>query len=260
MLTGLGALIGDNCMNRVIGRTLAIRFVLVETSHPGNIGAAARAMKAMGIPRLCLVRPQRFPDAEATARAAGADDLLASAVVVDSLAQALADCGFVVGTSARARHIEWPMMDPPSFALQVLDHARGSEVAVVFGRENSGLSNEELDKCHALLRIPTADSFASLNLAAAVQVVAYELRRAALANVDSGVDPPTDHLVSQSEMEGFYEHLEQTLIDIDYFDPDTPKLLRRRLRRIFNRIQPDRPELNILRGILTAAQRAARRD
>ena len=237
--------------------------VLVGTTHPGNIGAAARAMKTMGLSRLILVAPKQFPSAEATARASGADDLLAGAVVAGTLAEAVAPCAWVVGTSARARHIQWPEVDARTFAAEATRRARSGPVAVVFGRENSGLSNAELDRCHALLRLPSAPDFSSLNLAAAVQVVSYELCMAqeAFAGGPPGDDGPVAHdAVTQADMDGFFDHLEQALIDVGYFDPGAPRLLRRRLRRMFNRMSPDRSELNILRGILTAAQRHSRKE
>jgi len=236
-----------------------IRVVLVGTTHPGNIGAAARAMKTMGLCELVLVSPAQFPHAEATVRASGADDLLERASVVTTLAQAVAPCSWVVGTSARPRHIRWPEVDARRFADEALVRARAAPVAVVFGRENSGLSNQELDRCHALLRLPAVAEFSSLNLAAAVQVVAYELRMLASAGVRQQ-GGTTATAVTQAEMDGFYAHLEDALTDIGYFDPSSPKLLPRRLRRMFNRMAPDRPELNILRGILTATQQRARRD
>lgn len=237
-----------------------LRIVLVETSHPGNIGAVARAMKTMGLARLLLVNPKRFPCAEATAMAAGADDILYQAALHESLEAALAGAAFVVGASARdRRRIDWPVLAPREFAHEVLARAAGSEVAVVFGREHSGLRNDELDRCHALLRIPTDAAYHSLNLAAAVQVVAWELRETALAG--SAVAEPDEtprEAVSGAEMEGFYQHLERVLVSVDYLDPDNPRLLMRRLRRLYNRVQPDRAELNILRGILAAVERAER--
>lgn len=239
-------------------RAAQVRVVLVRTSHPGNIGAAARAMKTMGLSRLVLVAPALFPNAMATARAAGADDLLAAASVVATLDEAVADCSWVVGTSARTRHIDWPEVDARGFAVQAWQRAREAPVAVVFGRENSGLSNQELDRCQALLRLDTNPGFASLNLAAAVQVVAYELRMAHQAAVPQA-RPGDSQAVTQGEMEGFYAHLEQALVEIGFHDPLAPRLLPRRLRRMFNRMAPDRMELNILRGILAAAQKSSRR-
>lgn len=236
-----------------------IRVVLVGTTHPGNIGASARAMKTMGLGDLVLVNPATFPHAEATVRASGADDLLARAAVVTTLAEAVAPCGWVVGTSARPRHIRWPEVDARGFACEAFVRARAAPVAVVFGRENSGLSNQELDRCHALLRLPSVAEFSSLNLAAAVQVVAYELRMVASHGARQQGEAAAT-AVTQVEMDGFYAHLEDTLTDIGYFDPSSPRLLRRRLRRMFNRMAPERPELNILRGILTATQQRTRRS
>ena len=238
--------------------------VLVEPSHPGNIGAVARAMKAMGLARLYLVRPRLFPSAEATARAAGADDLLVKAVVCEELMQALADCAWAAATSARSRHLPWPGLDPAGCAREALARAP-AEVALVFGREATGLSNSEIDCCQATVRIPTDDAFPSLNLGGAVQVLAYELRRAALARYMAESTPPLAHRDIEreprarvGELGAFYTHLERTLIDIGYLDPSAPRLLMRRLRRLFNRAGLLRSELAILRGVLRAAQRSVR--
>jgi TrmH family RNA methyltransferase len=238
-----------------------IRVVLVGTSHPGNIGAAARAMRTMGLEQLVLVKPLRFPHADATARAAGADGLLTRALVVPDLASAVADCAWVVATSARPRHLRWPEVDPRGFAREALVRAASAPVAVVFGRENSGLSNDELDRCHALLRLPAVADFSSLNLAAAVQVVAYQIRLECIGAGGQSVSPAADasgEPVTQQEMEGLYAHLERVLVAIGYLDPEKPRLLPRRLRRMFNRMQPDRAELNILRGILADVEKRAR--
>jgi len=250
----------DSCLDR-------ISVVLVGTTHPGNIGASARAMKTMGLAHLVLVNPRRFPCAEASARATGADDVLAQARVVGSLAEALADCGFVVGASARDRHIQWPALEPRECAARLISETAVGRVALVFGRENSGLENEELDRCHALVRIPTGGQLSSLNLGAAVQILAYEILRANREgdNVPEAgggeLLPGAGHQeVPQHLMEGFYSHLNEALIEIGFYHPDRPKLLERRLRRLFNRVRPDRAELNILRGILTAAQKAARQN
>lgn len=241
-----------------------VRVVLVEPSHPGNIGAVARAMKAMGLSRLYLVRPRLFPSAEATARAAGADDLLVGAVVCEELAQALGDCAWAVATSARSRHLPWPGLDPAGCAREALARAP-AEVALVFGREATGLSNSEIDLCQATVRIPTDDAFPSLNLGGAVQVLSYEVRRAALAGGMAVSLPPLVQRDSEreprarvGELGAFYAHLERTLIDIGYLDPSTPRLLMRRLRRLFNRTGLLRSELAILRGVLRAAQRSVR--
>ena len=239
------------------GRALhRVRIVLVEPSHPGNVGAAARAMKAMGLDRLCLVAPGRFPSAEATARAAGADDVLHQARVVECVDDALADCGLVLGTTARLRRIEWPVVDAREGARRAVAQAAETPVAVLFGRERSGLTNAETDKCHALIRIPASAKFSSLNVAAAVQIVAYEMRLAAYGR-SVVTAAPQARAATVDELEGFYRHLEATLVRIGYLDPAAPKLLMRRLRRLFSRTEPDRAEINILRGILTAAHRTS---
>ena len=236
-----------------------VRIVLVEPTHPGNIGASARAMKTMGLHRLCLVAPGRFPSAEATARAAGADDVLHHAWIVESLDDAISDCGLVLGTTARSRRIEWPVTDPREGASRSVAQCARTPVAVVFGRERSGLTNLEIDRCHGLIRIPTSSHFSSLNVAAAVQIVAYEIRMAALAE-EGAASSARARDVTSEDLEGLYRHLEMALVDIGYFDPAAPKLLMRRLRRLFSRAELDRAEINILRGILTAALRSAGRS
>jgi len=230
-----------------------IRIVLVNTSHPGNIGAAARAMKNMCLERLYLVEPKGFPCAEATARASGADDVLANAVVCDSLEQALDGCHFVVGTSARSRSISWPVENPRQAAARVMQESRDGDVALVFGREHSGLTNEELEKCHYLVHIPTNPDYSSLNLAAAVQVLCYELMLFS-PDENSQLEEEARDLASAEEMESFFEHLEQTLVELEFLDANHPRKLMRRLRRFFNRARPDKTEMNILRGVLSAAQ------
>ena len=233
-----------------------LHIVLVEPTHPGNIGAAARAMKTMGLARLCLVAPERFPSAEATARAAGADDILHEARVVGSVDDAIVDCGLVLGTTARLRRIEWPVVDAREGAGRAVAQASETPVAVLFGRERSGLTNAEIDRCHALVRIPTAAGFSSLNVAAAVQIMAYEMRLAAYGRTVTTAASPA-RAATADELEGLYRHLEATLVHIGYLDPAAPKLLMRRLRRLFSRAGPDRTEVDILRGILTAATRAS---
>jgi len=230
-----------------------IRIVLVNTTHPGNIGAAARAMKNMCLQRLYLVEPQGFPNAEATARASGADDVLANAVVCDSLEQALGGCHFVVGTSARSRRISWPVSDPRQTAARVMQESQQGDVALVFGREHSGLTNEELEKCHYLVHIPTNPDYSSLNLAAAVQVLCYELMLFS-PDENSHLEDEARELASAEEMESFFGHLEQTLVELEFLDANHPRKLMRRLRRFFNRARPDKTEMNILRGVLSAAQ------
>ncbi len=238
----------------------AVRVVLVDTSHPGNIGAVARAMWAMGLQRLSLVRPKRFPSADATVRAAGADALLYHADVCDSLEHALADCAWVVGTSVRSRRLELPRLTPRGFAARAVEEARRGQVALVFGREQTGLSNQELDQCQAVASVATNPDFNSLNLAAAVQVFTYELQLAFCGCARGSAPGSSDNgagATTAAELEGLYTHLEQALADIGYYDPQSPKLLMRRLRQFYGRARPDRAELNILRGILAASQRAA---
>ena len=238
---------------------MSIRIVLVGTTHPGNIGAVARAMWAMGLAHLSLVRPKRFPSADATARAAGADALLYHASVCDTLEEALADCTWAVGTTVRSRRLELPRLSPRELAATAREECARGRVALVFGREQTGLSNDELDLCQAVASIDTNPSFSSLNVAAAVQIFAYELwlasREARPAAAATGEDEGPSTV---AEMEGLYGHLEQALTDIGYHNPQSPKLLMRRLRQLYGRARPDRAELNILRGILAATQRAAR--
>ncbi|RMG38093.1 MAG: RNA methyltransferase [Gammaproteobacteria bacterium] len=230
-----------------------IRVVLVETSHPGNIGAVARAMKNMDLQQLVLVRPKVFPSPEAVARASGAEDLLAGAMVVDDLESAIADCPLVIGASARKRSEIWTPMDPREMAGMVLAQARTAPVALVFGRERTGLTAEELDRCSHLVQIPANPQHASLNIAMAVQVLAYELYVACRPEVASagegGMEPAT-----AGQMEGLFEHLQQTLLDIGFLQPGREGKILQRLRRLFYRARPDAREVNILRGILSAAQ------
>lgn len=230
---------------------MTIRIVLVGTTHPGNIGAVARAMKNMGLAELALVRPRHFPHEDATARASGAEDVLESARVVDDLADALADCRFVAGASARARTIDWPTLPPRECARRLADESASGVAAAVFGPEKSGLTNEDLDRCHALLTIPADPAFSSLNLAMAVQILCYELR---LARTEAGPEavPREVPLASGEDLERFYAHLEQVLTASGFLDPENPRFLMRRLRRLFVRAEPDQNEVNILRGILAA--------
>lgn len=238
-----------------------IRFVLVEPSHPGNIGAAARAMKTMGLARLSLIRPHQYPNAEATARASGADDVLAQAQVCEGLEEALAGCRLVLGTSARPRNLEWPTLTPRECAARVAqEQISGGEVAVLFGRERSGLTNAELERCHFRVHIPSNPEYSSLNLAAAVQILAYEM--ALVQPVGGAVaEPPEEEgeaVADPVEVERLFEHFQAALVDIDFLNPDNPRQLMRRLRRLFGRTRLLITEVNILRGILTAAQRQAR--
>lgn len=235
----------------------AIRVVLIQPSHPGNIGGTARALKNMGLKQLYLVAPADHRSAEATARAADAADVLASATVCATLDEAIGDCHFVVGTTARNRRIEWPMLDPREGAAMLLEHAPHGPVAVLFGQERSGLKNDELDRCHRVMYIPSSPEYPALNLVCAVQVVAYEMYRRGIEHISttSPADPP----VTQTEMDHFYRHLEEVLIEINFLDPTNPRLLHRRLRRFFNRAQPDQNEMNILRGVLKQVQVTTRK-
>jgi len=234
-----------------------IKIVLVGTTHPGNIGAVARAMKNMCLSHLALVNPKIFPCAEATSRASGADNILQSAQVCESLDEALADCEVVIGASARLRHVEWPQFNPSECASKMLSVASHSKVALIFGRENSGLTNEELDRCHYLMNIPANQEYSSLNLSQAVQVLCYEIYSQSLklsGSVDTNPVRTRENLATAEHMEGFYQHLEQMMKDVHFSDLRQSSKLMRRLRRVFFRAQPDMDELRILRGILSAAQ------
>ncbi len=238
---------------------MSIRIVLVGTTHPGNIGACARAMKNMGVSDLALVEPLHFPHEEATARASGAVDILENATVVDSLEEAIEDCVYVAGASARSRSIDWPSMDARNGAIRLIEESRHGIVAVVFGPENSGLSNAHLDHCHTLLSIPADPGFSSLNLAMAVQVLTYEMRVAQIANKAPELERGAP-LATSEELEYCYAHLEQLLIDAEFLDPDNPRRLMRRLRRLFIKAKPDQNEVNILRGILAAVDKKSGSD
>ncbi len=238
-----------------------IRIVLVNTSHPGNIGGVARAMKNMGLSRLYLVKPKRFPAEDAVWRAASARELLDHAVVTETLDEALEGCGLIIGTSARERRIPWPLLDPRQCARQVQEESSQHPVALLFGREDRGLTNAELRKCHYHVHIPTSEDYSSLNLAAAVQVIAYELRMALIeqGSVDRGLVRDWDvEPASNMEMEYFYEHLEAVLMQIDFIDPVTPRQSMTRLRRLFNRVRMDRMELAMLRGVLTNVEKVCK--
>jgi tRNA (cytidine32/uridine32-2'-O)-methyltransferase len=261
-----------------------IRIVLVATSHPGNIGAAARAMKNMGLSSLYLVNPKDYPSGVALGRAASALDVLDNAKVVENLESAIADCGLVIGTSARSRSIPWPVVDPDECAEKLVTASNENEVALVFGREDRGLSNEELQLCQYHVQIPTNEEYSSLNVAAAVMVLSYEIRKASLklSLVDSAGDSIKDSIEDSSgkssadpvnekfneslesiwdqpmatvdDMERYLDHLEEVLVRLEFHDPDNPRQLMPRLRRLYTRIRPDKMEINILRGILTSTQ------
>jgi len=230
-----------------------VRIVLVNPSHPGNIGAVARAMKTMGLENLVLVNPDQFPHADATARATGAVDVLDHAQVVGDLDQALAECSLVCGASARLRTIAWPQLDARQCAQRIASESPSERIALVFGRERMGLTNEELERCHYLVHIPTNPDFSSLNLASAVQVMGYECRMAFAARQEEVV--PEAEFACVEDMDKFYDHLFEVLQQIEFYDPNKPKQLIRRLKRMFNRLRPDKMELNILRGILTSVQK-----
>ena len=209
-------------------------------------------MKTMGLAELVLVNPQAFPDDEATARASGAEDLLERATVTATLAEAIDDCGFVVGASARMRGVHWPVVDPRNCAQEVWAHIPATRVALVMGTEQSGLTNEQLSRCQQLVHIPTQPQFGSLNLAMAVQVLCYELHMAG-ERLNAGREEIREApLASAGELEGFHEHLERVLTEVGFLHADHPKQLKLKLRRIFHRAELDRNEINILRGVLAA--------
>lgn len=234
-----------------------LRIVLVNTTHPGNIGATARAMKNMGIGELYLVAPKHYPHEDALFRAANAVDVLDRAVVVDTLDQAIADCALVIGSSARERAIPWPLLDARAACEQAYREAQRHKVALVFGREDRGLTNEELQKCQLHIHIPTNPEYSSLNVAMAVQLVAYELRMAHLAGGARSADSMADwdlQFAGGEDIERFFVHLEQTLTEMGFLKTDAPKQTAARLRRLFQRTRLDTMEVSILRGILTSAQ------
>ncbi|OGU24624.1 MAG: tRNA (cytosine(32)/uridine(32)-2'-O)-methyltransferase TrmJ [Hydrogenophilales bacterium RIFOXYD1_FULL_62_11] len=233
-----------------------IRIVLARTSHPGNIGAAMRAMKTMGLSQLYLVNPAVFPNSQADAMAAGATDLLAQARVCTTLEEALADTTLVLGVSARRRDIVTEVLTPPEAATHLLTEAQAAPVALVFGNETSGMSNEELSLCQGLVTIAANPDYSSLNLAAAVQVLSYEIRQAWL-NHPVWPQPELD-AATGDEVERFYAHLETTLVELDFLNHGSPGKLMLKLRWLFARTRLAKEEVNILRGILTAAQAAKR--
>lgn len=239
-----------------------IRFVLVGTQHPGNMGAAARAMKTMGLSRLVLVTPEKPLDDEAFRRSAGAEDVLGDAPVVATLAEAVADCTLVLGCTARARRVQLEELLPAVAAQRALAKAaEPAEVAFVFGRERTGLTNEELQLCHLAVHIPSNPDFSSLNLAAAVQVLAYETRMAVLGGIAGAApaDPEfREQPASHAQVEGMFTQLGQTLDDIDFHKGRAPESAMRKLRRLFLRTGLSEQEVRLLRGILSDAQRMAR--
>ncbi|AXR07292.1 tRNA (cytosine(32)/uridine(32)-2'-O)-methyltransferase TrmJ [Salinimonas sediminis] len=235
-----------------------IRIVLVNTSHTGNIGSAARAMKTMGLSNLYLVDPVAPPDGKSSALAAGAGDVLANATTVATLEEAVADCGLVVGTSARSRTHSWPMLEPRGCGEKMIAEVANYPVALVFGRENNGLTNEELQQCHYHVCIPANPEYSSLNLAMAVQTLSYEVRMAWLAK-DAIPTEPAEYPLNE-DLERFYQHLESTLLGTSFVVKNHPGMVMTKLRRLFNRARPESQELNILRGILSSIDKAVKKD
>ncbi|MEE9326225.1 MAG: RNA methyltransferase [Cocleimonas sp.] len=251
--------ITDNSLNN-------IKIVLIKTSHPGNIGSVARAMKVMGLSKLYLVNPKSFPDEQATALSSNARDVLDNATVVNSLELAIADCQLVIGTSARQnRSLKWQLQDSRSCGMSVAKHAYNGKVAIIFGTESSGLSNEELSHCHRLVYIPTNPDYSSLNIASAVQIISYECRLASQSLSKNNDTKPVqddiapkeskDTLVNSAAMDSYFEQLESILIETEFLDPEKPRYLMPKLRRLYSRTGVTRSELNILRGILSALQK-----
>ncbi|MBT3672644.1 MAG: tRNA (cytosine(32)/uridine(32)-2'-O)-methyltransferase TrmJ [Porticoccaceae bacterium] len=239
-------------------RQAKIRIVLVNTSHPGNIGGAARAMKNMGLAELYLVEPREYPAPRAVWRAAGARDVLANAKIVGSVDEAIKDCGLVIGTSARERRIPWPLINPRECGDKIWKEAKSHQVALLFGREDRGLTNSELQKCHYHVHIPSNPDYSSLNLATAVQVLSYEIRMASLTRKNGKLPEMNEWdqpLATADELELFHDHLASTMADLKFYDPDNPKQLLTRMRRLFNRTRMDKMEVSMLRGLLSAAQR-----
>lgn len=233
----------------------SIRIILVNTSHPGNIGSTARAMKTMGIHSLYLVSPKSFPDYKAREMAAGADDVLDAAIVTETLDEALLGCQLILGTSARPRGISLPGLTPPESAILVSEQADDTQIALVFGREHAGLTNEELLKCHYHIHIPSNPEYSSLNLSQAVQIVAYEMRMRLLAP-EAQVAMRTDEYATADEIERFYEHLREVFVDIQFLKDSNPRRLMQRVRRLFNRVNLEKMEVSILRGMLSQVQKS----
>lgn len=233
-----------------------IRIVLVNTSHTGNIGSTARAMKTMGLSNLYLVDPVSEPDGQASALAAGAGDVLGSATIVSTLQEAVADCGLVVGTSARSRTHSWPMLEPRECGQKLVQEVENYPVALVFGRENNGLSNEELQQCHFHVCIPANPEYSSLNLAAAVQTLCYEIRMGYLGR--EAIPEQEQEYPLNEDLERFYTHLESTLQKTNFIVANHPGMVMTKLRRLFNRARPESQELNILRGILSSIDKSTK--
>ena len=244
-----------------------VRIVLVNTSDCRNIGSAARAMKTMGLSELILVDPIEMPNGQAQALAAGATDVLANAKVVPTLEDAIADCGLVVGTSARSRTLPWPMLDPRGCGEKLIEEANNFPVALVFGRESSGLTNDELQLCHFHVQIPANPEYSSLNLAMAVMTLSYEVRTSFLAAEEKSyeksaidqTDVDEEEYPVVEETERLYEHFENALKATGFIVPSHPGLVMTKLRRLLNRARPDNKEVKMLRGMLASVERAAKK-
>ena len=237
-----------------------VRIVLVETSHPGNIGGVARAMKTMGLEQLWLVRPGRYPDPQAEWRAAGALDVLDRAVVVDSLDAAISDCTLVIGTSTRSRRIPWPLLTAKEIGPRIRSESTQRPIAILFGRETSGLTNEELQRCNVHLQIPANPAYPSLNVAMAVQVVCYEIYQGTLEPADEAAVAAWDRdPATVAAVDGLLAHFETVLTRVEFLDPANPGQVMPRLRRLFTRLRPDDTEVAILRGALTEIERSLNR-
>lgn len=237
-----------------------IRIVLINTHHPGNIGAAARAMKNMGLTRLYLVDPLDFPSFEASQRASSATDVLTNAVVVDTLAEALKGCSLVCGTTARLRSVKWPQVDARECGEVLHTESEQHEVALVFGRERSGLTNDELEQCQTLVNIPTAEAYSSLNISQAVQVLSYEILMAnqqatpkSVASAVTEIDVK-DTVATNDELEGMYDHYVDALTSLKFFGSRNPEHVMRKIRCLYGRARPTKREVQIMRGVLSYAQ------
>lgn len=232
-----------------------IRIILVGTTHTGNIGSVARAMKTMGLSQLYLVAPKELPDGQAYALSAGASDILANAKVFDTLQQAITDCPLVIGSSARSRTLSWPMLEPRECGELAVKEAAAHPVALVFGRESSGLTNEELQLCNYHVCIPANPEYSSLNLAMAVQIVTYEVRMAYLQTQTAPISSDDIAYPTNEQLVSFYQHLEDTLNETGFIIKQHPGVVMTKLKRLFTRARPEEAEYNILRGILTSVQR-----
>ncbi len=237
-----------------------VKVVLVGTTHSGNIGSAARAMKVMGLSQMVLVDPQCQVDAQAIALAAGASEIALNAQIYPTLEAAVADCGLVVGTSARSRTLEWPMLEPRECGEKLISEANQHSVAMVFGRERTGLTNDELQLCHYHVCVPANPEYSSLNLAMAVQLLSYEVRMAYLALQQSSQSSTLqEEYPRHQELERFYAHLEQVIMQTEFISAQQPRQVMNKLRRMFTRARPESQEINILRGILTSVQKSISR-